>query len=77
MSFIEEFDEIFKLWPFPRMGEVKRYKIVPMTENDIIEEEIKEIKNRIAQRKKTRDDFDKQTAELEEKLQKQKKRLNP
>ena len=55
---------------YPLMGEVKRYKIVPMTEKDIAEEEVKVLEEKIAARKK-------QVAELQEELEKQKKRLKP
>jgi sugar-specific transcriptional regulator TrmB len=64
------FDEFLKWSAFPRMGEMKRYKIVPMSDKDIAEEEVKLLEEKITAKKK-------QIAELEEELQKQKKRLNP
>lgn len=70
------FDEMLK-WSYPHMGEIRRYKVVPMTEDDILEEKIKDLEGRIEKRKMLRDSYAKQTAELEEELQKQKKRLKP
>jgi hypothetical protein len=64
------FDEFMRWSAYPRMGEVRRYKIVPMTEKDIAEEEVKVLEEKIAVKKK-------QVAELQEELEKQKKRLNP
>jgi septal ring factor EnvC (AmiA/AmiB activator) len=71
------FDDIWRLMAYPRYGEIKRYKVVPMTEDDIIEDEIKELEGKIERRKRLQTDYAKQTAELEEELQKQKKRLKP
>jgi hypothetical protein len=64
------FDEFFKLSSYPRYGEVRRYKVVPMTERDIAEEEIKVLEEKITAKNK-------QVAELQEELEKQKKRLKP
>jgi uncharacterized protein involved in exopolysaccharide biosynthesis len=71
------FEELAKMMSFPRMGDIKRYKVVPMTDNDILEEEIKALEDRIARKKGYINILNKEMAELEEKLQKQKKRLNP
>lgn len=71
------FDELWRMMAYPRYGEVKRYKIVPMTDDDILEEEIKQLEKRVEQRKLLRDNYAKQVAELEEELGKQKKRLKP
>jgi hypothetical protein len=64
------FDEFLRFGSYPRYGEVRRYKIVPMTEKDIAEEEVKVLEEKIAARKK-------EMAGLQEELEKQKKRLNP
>jgi hypothetical protein len=50
--------------------EIRRYKVVPMTDEDIAKERADELEKQIAQNKK-------QLAVLEEELQKQKKRLKP
>jgi len=71
------FDEFMRWSGYPRMGEVRRYKVVPMTEKDIAEEEVKVLEEKIAARERLMADYGKQTAELQEKLEKQKKRLNP
>jgi hypothetical protein len=71
---MDMFDRIMAEWAwlsgYPRFGEVRRYKVVPMTEKDIAEEEIKVLEEKLATRKG-------QVAELEKELEKQKKRLNP
>jgi len=71
------FDELWRMMAYPRFGEIKRYKVVPMTEADILEDEIKDLEGKIEKRKRLQDSYAKQTAELEEELQKQKKRLKP
>lgn len=71
------FDELWRMMAYPRYGEVKRYKIVPMTDDDILEEEIKQLEGKVERRKLLRDSYAKQVAELEEELGKQKKRLKP
>ena len=78
------FDELMlRAWGYPRMGEVRRYKVVNEEEYDIVpkrgllERQAKELEDKIAQRKRIAAEYDKQTAELESELQKQKKRLSP
>jgi len=71
------FDELWQIMAYPRMGEVKRYKIVPMSDEDIAQEKIKELEGKIERRRKAQEQYAKQTAELEEELGKQKKRLTP
>jgi hypothetical protein len=62
---------------YPRMGEIKRYKVVPMTEDDIVKEKIARLEWQVEIKKQARAEYDKQVAELQEELEKQKKRLNP
>lgn len=36
---------------YPRMGEIRRYKVVPMTDEDIAKEKIEEIEKQIEKQK--------------------------
>lgn len=48
---MEIFEEMLRAWisGYPRMGEIKRYKIVPMTDEDIAKEKAEEISKAIEQ----------------------------
>ena len=66
-------DSIERDWfwsAYPNAGEIRRYKVVPMTEADITQERVEYLEKRIADKKK-------EVETLEEELQKQKKRLKP
>lgn len=62
---------------YPHMGEIKRYKVVPMTDEDIAKEKVDELEAQLAQRKRLAEEYAKRTAEIDAELQKQKKRLKP
>ena len=69
---MDMFERIIAEWlnGYPRMGEIKRYKVVEVTEEEIAQENIELLKKRIADKKKDLE-------ALEEELTKQKKRLKP
>jgi len=72
MRLMNLIDAIERDWfwsSYPNM-ETKRYKIVPMTDEDVAKERADAIEAELARHKK-------QVAVLEEELQKQKKRLKP
>ena len=81
------FDELFGLRPYPRMGEVKKYRVVSEDDFDIIPKEsllkrlIENTESQIDTQRKLKqravEEYDKRIAELEAELQRQKKRLKP
>ena len=50
MYSLEKFIEDWFLG-YPRMGEIRRYKVVPMTDEDIAKEKIEEIEKQIEKQK--------------------------
>lgn len=47
------FERLLDEWirSYPRMGEIRRYKVVPMTDEDITKEKIEEIEKQIEKQK--------------------------
>ena len=47
------FERLLDEWirSYPRMGEIRRYKVVPMTDEDIAKEKIEEIEKQIEKQK--------------------------
>jgi len=47
------FERLLDEWirSYPRMGEIRRYKVVPMTDEDIAKEKIEEIETQIEKQK--------------------------
>ena len=82
-------DEWMKEWffPFPRYGEIKRYRVISEEDYDItpkesllkrlIENAESQIDTQRRLKQKAVEEYDRRIAELEEELQKQKKRLKP
>ena len=81
------FDEFFGWKPYPQMGEVKRYRVISEEDYDItpkesllkrlIENTESQIDTQRRLKQKAVEEYDRRIAELEEELQKQKKRLKP
>ena len=83
-------DSIERDWfwsAYPNMGEVKKYRVISEDDYDITPKEsllkaiVENTESQIDTQKRLRqkaiEQYDKQIAELEERLQKQKKRLKP
>lgn len=80
------FDEMLK-WSYPHFGEIKRYKVVDEDEYDIVPKEavlkrlVQNTESRIDTQRRLKqkaiEEYDRRIAELEEELQRQKKRLKP
>lgn len=82
-------DEWIKTWfyPYPRMGEVKKYRVISEDDYDItpkesllkrlIENTESQIDTQRRLKQKAVEEYDRRIAELEEELQKRKKRLKP
>lgn len=81
------FDDIWRLMAYPRYGEIKRYKVVSEDDYDItpkeslmkrlVENTESQIDTQRRLKQKAIEEYDRRIAELEEELQKQKKRLKP
>ena len=81
------FDDFFNWNTYPRMGEVKKYRVISEDDYDIVPKkglllrEIQNIESAIDTRKRLREAalerYDKEIKELEDELQKQRKRLQP
>ena len=73
--------------PYPRYGEIKRYRVISEEDYDITPKEsllkrlIENTESQIDTQKRLKqkavEEYDRRIAELEEELQKQKKRLKP
>ena len=53
---------------YPRMGEIRRYKVVPMTDEDIAKEKIEEIEKQIEKQKIKLEALEKELKEEKRKL---------
>jgi len=81
------FDEFMKWGSYPRFGDVKRYRVISEDDYDIVPKEallkrlIENTESALDTQKRLKkaavEAYDKKIGELEEELQKQKKRLNP
>jgi hypothetical protein len=84
---MDMFDEIMRLWSYPRPGHIQNYRVISEDDYDIVPKkglllrEIQNLESAIDTRKRLREAalerYDKEIKELEDELQKQKKRLNP
>ena len=86
-------NELWKLWSYPyygeypRYGEIKRYRVVSEDDYDItpkesvlkrmVENTESQIDTQRRLKQKAIEEYDRRIAELEEELQRQKKRLKP
>ena len=67
MYSLEKFIEDWFLG-YPRMGEIRRYKVVPMTDEDIAKEKIEEIEKQIEKQKIKLEALEKELKEEKRKL---------
>lgn len=64
------FERLLDEWirSYPRMGEIRRYKVVPMTDEDIAKEKIEEIEKQIEKQKIKLETLQRELKEEQKKL---------